>query len=97
MCAQVYLFHSFLTDEERRHILSLAAPEMKRSTVVGAGGASVVDTIRTSYGMFIRRLHDPIIERIERRISIFTQVPIRCAPSCRAGAVSARADEARDQ
>jgi hypothetical protein len=26
--------------------------------------------------MFIRRLTDPIIERIERRISLVTQVPI---------------------
>ena len=30
---------------------------MKRSTVVGPGGASVVDPIRTSYGMFIRWAH----------------------------------------
>ena len=28
--------------------------QMKRSTVVGSGGAGVVDNIRTSYGMFIR-------------------------------------------
>jgi hypothetical protein len=27
---------------------------MKRSTVVGAGGKSVTDNIRTSYGTFIR-------------------------------------------
>ena len=27
--------------------------QMKRSTVVGPNGASVVDDIRTSYGMFI--------------------------------------------
>ncbi len=72
----MYVIHGFLTDEERRHILTLAAPEMKRSTVVGAQGQGVVDNIRTSYGMFIRRLADPIIERIERRISLFTQIPI---------------------
>lgn len=26
--------------------------------------------------MFIRRLHDPIVERIEKRISVFTHLPI---------------------
>lgn len=29
--------------------------QMKRSTVVGNSGNGVVDDIRTSYGMFIRR------------------------------------------
>ncbi|KAJ9522493.1 hypothetical protein QJQ45_008335 [Haematococcus lacustris] len=73
---KTYIFHNFLTDEERVHMLTLAAPEMKRSTVVGGAGAGVVDDIRTSYGMFIQRLHDPIIERIENRVSLFTQLPV---------------------
>lgn len=51
-------------------------------------GQSVVDPIRTSYGMFIRRMSDPIIERIERRISVFTHLPmshqedIQVRPDC---------------
>ena len=49
---------------------------MKRSMVVGAHGEGVVDNIRTSYGMFIRRLQDPIIEGIQRRISMYTQTPM---------------------
>lgn len=32
-----------------------ACMQMKRSTVVGNQGNGVVDNIRTSYGMFIRR------------------------------------------
>ncbi len=70
------MFHSFLMEEERKHVLTLAAPEMKRSTVVGGNGSGVVDGIRTSYGMFIPRLHDPIIEGIEKRISVFTHLPV---------------------
>ncbi len=50
---------------------------MKRSTVVGENGESVVDEIRTSYGMFVRRLEDPVIERIEKRISLATMVPMQ--------------------
>lgn len=49
---------------------------MRRSTVVGKKGEGVVDDIRTSYGMFIKRLNDPIIERIERRISLVTHYPV---------------------
>ncbi len=49
---------------------------MKRSSVAGEGGKGVIDEIRTSYGMFIRRLQDPIIERIERRIALYTQLPL---------------------
>ena len=43
--------------------------QMKRSTVVGAGGASVEDSIRTSYGTFLKRLQDPIVERVEERLA----------------------------
>jgi hypothetical protein len=46
---------------------------VRRSQVSGAGGAGVVDNICTSYGMFIRRLQDPIIEN---RISMATHLPI---------------------
>ncbi len=53
-----------------------ARVQMKRSTVVGAGGASVVDNVRTSYGAFLRRLSDPIVANIEKRISMWTHVPI---------------------
>lgn len=73
---RAFYFHNFLTHQERAHILRQAAPYMKRSTVVGQKGEGVVDEIRTSYGMFIRRLQDPVIERVERRISLWTHLPI---------------------
>eukprot|EP00798_Chlamydomonas_sp_ICE-L_P022227 gene22227-29292_t len=73
---QVYYFHNFLTEEERSHIIRLAAPMMRRSTVVGEKGDSVVDEIRTSHGMFIRRMADPIIERVEKRIALMSQQPL---------------------
>ncbi|EFJ45289.1 prolyl 4-hydroxylase, partial [Volvox carteri f. nagariensis] len=73
---RAYLFHNFLTKAERAHMVRLAAPKLKRSTVVGNDGEGVVDEIRTSYGMFIRRLADPVITRIEKRISLWTHLPI---------------------
>ena len=37
-------------------MIRLAAPLMKRSSVVGTGGEGVIDEIRTSHGTFIMRL-----------------------------------------
>ena len=55
-----------------------AAPcaQMRRSTVVGANGSSVRDGIRTSYGTFLRRLQDPTIAAVERRLAVWTQLNI---------------------
>ncbi|KAI7844137.1 hypothetical protein COHA_002272 [Chlorella ohadii] len=50
-----------------------AESRLKRSTVVGAGGQSVVDTYRTSYGMFIKRHHDPVISTLEERVALWTK------------------------
>ena len=73
---RAYYFHNFLTKAERGHLVKLAAPKLKRSTVVGNDGEGVVDNIRTSYGMFIRRLQDPVVARIEKRISLWTHLPV---------------------
>ncbi len=43
---RVFIWHNFLTEQEARHIIKLAVPQMKRSTVVGAGGRSVEDSYR---------------------------------------------------
>lgn len=73
---QVFYYHNFLSTPELKHVISLAAPQMKRSLVSGEHGKGVIDNIRTSYGMFIRRFHDPIIEKIERRVALWTQIPM---------------------
>jgi len=49
---------------------------MKRSTVVGDGGDSVEDSIRTSHGTFISRLRDPTIAGIQHRVAQWTQLNI---------------------
>ena len=48
---------------------------MKRSTVVGANGGSVVDDYRTSYGTFLNRKRDPVLADIERRVSEWVMLP----------------------
>jgi prolyl 4-hydroxylase len=49
---------------------------MRRSTVVGPHGESVIDNYRSSYGMFIRRMYDPVITSIEERIARLTHLNI---------------------
>uniref|UniRef100_A0A7R9VYF6 Fe2OG dioxygenase domain-containing protein n=1 Tax=Chlamydomonas euryale TaxID=1486919 RepID=A0A7R9VYF6_9CHLO len=49
---------------------------MRRSTVVGAGGKSVEDSYRTSFGTFLRRCQDEVVERVENRVAAWTHIPL---------------------
>eukprot|EP00887_Chlorella_sp_A99_P002710 scaffold6.g2710.t1 len=71
-----FLHHNFLTQEEADHLVKIAKPYMKRSTVVGAKGDNVLDDIRTSYGTFLRRLQDDIVTRIEERVADWTKLNV---------------------
>jgi prolyl 4-hydroxylase len=72
---RAFIYHNFMSEEECNHLMQLAAPQMKRSTVVGANGSSVEDDYRTSYGTFLRRLQDPIVADVERRLATWVQIP----------------------
>ena len=50
--------------------------QMRRSTVVGPNGTSVTDNIRTRYGTFLTRMQDPIVEKIENRLTAWTHLPL---------------------
>ncbi|PSC72823.1 Prolyl 4-hydroxylase subunit alpha-1 [Micractinium conductrix] len=73
---RAFVYHNFMTEEEADHIVSLAKPFMRRSTVVGAGGESVEDQIRTSYGTFLKRLQDPVVAAVEERIATWTKLNV---------------------
>lgn len=73
---RAFIYHNFLSDEEAEHMKRLAAPTMKRSTVVAANGSSVLDDYRTSYGTFIKRQADPVIEDIEERLAEWARIPV---------------------
>eukprot|EP00195_Chlamydomonas_chlamydogama_P013578 CAMPEP_0202891606 /NCGR_PEP_ID=MMETSP1392-20130828/1619_1 /ASSEMBLY_ACC=CAM_ASM_000868 /TAXON_ID=225041 /ORGANISM="Chlamydomonas chlamydogama, Strain SAG 11-48b" /LENGTH=352 /DNA_ID=CAMNT_0049575405 /DNA_START=201 /DNA_END=1259 /DNA_ORIENTATION=+ len=72
---RVFIYHNLLSPEECLHIRKLAAPQMRRSTVVGQNGSSALDDIRTSYGTFIRRLADPVLEAVEYRVADWVRLP----------------------
>jgi len=72
---RAFIYHNFLSKAEIRHVLKLAGPQMKRSTVVGPNNTGVVDNIRTSAGTFLMRNQDPIITAIEQRLSAWSHLP----------------------
>ncbi|CAL5197445.1 unnamed protein product [Lathyrus oleraceus] len=74
---RAFLYHNFLTKEECEHIINIAKPHMKRSTVVdNETGKGFNSSIRTSSGTFLPRGHDKIVEKIEKRIADFTFIPV---------------------
>ena len=74
---RVVLFGGLLSDEECDELVALAQPRMARSeTVVNATGASEVNQVRTSDGMFFQRGENALCERIEQRIATLLNWPV---------------------
>ncbi|KAL9247443.1 hypothetical protein vseg_020875 [Gypsophila vaccaria] len=76
---RIIVLHNFLSHEECDYLREIALPRLQVSTVVDTKtGKGVLSEVRTSSGMFLR--HDerkyPIIEAIEKRISVYSQVPV---------------------
>lgn len=73
---RVFYYPKFATEKECDHIIEIAGSFVERSKVVGANGQDIVDTARTSYGTFlIRQAHDPIVRKLEDKISKWTHLP----------------------
>jgi|LakMenE18May11ns_1017448.scaffolds.fasta_scaffold9950534_2 prolyl 4-hydroxylase len=73
---RIFLIKNFLSEEECDHVMSIATPQLTRSTVVDGHGGGVVDPIRNSAGMFVRRRSDSIITRIENRLANISMLPV---------------------
>jgi prolyl 4-hydroxylase len=75
---RVFYYHHFLTDEECDHIIKLGSPSLTRSLVIGEGGKSVENPVRTSYGTFLigSALNDPVVINVEKRLADWTQIPV---------------------
>lgn len=69
------LLHSYgnshwCVEEELTHVSVIA--QLRQSTVVGAHGESVLDTVRTSRGTFLRRNTTPTIAAVEARLALWS-------------------------
>lgn len=49
---------------------------MKRSSVVGKDGSGAIDSVRTSFGMFVPRMRDDTVARIEQRIAAWSNTTV---------------------
>jgi prolyl 4-hydroxylase len=75
---RVVLFGGLLTDAECDAMIEEARPSLARSeTVVNATGGSEVNPARTSEGMFFQRGQSPLIQRIENRIAMLLNWPVK--------------------
>lgn len=73
---RVFLYRNFLSAAECDYIISKGLSEgLRRSTVV-AGDSGTVSQARTSSGKFLRSTNDPVLQRIEERVAVFSQMPV---------------------
>jgi prolyl 4-hydroxylase len=76
---RVFLFEQFLQEFECDHLIQLAQPLMKPSSVVNSEtGAAYVDEVRTSKGCFLfanQHKEDGILKSIYQRLAMVTQIP----------------------
>ncbi|CAA2957490.1 prolyl 4-hydroxylase 1 [Olea europaea subsp. europaea] len=76
---RIIVFHNFLSTEECDYLRELAKPRLQVSTVVDTRtGKGIKSDVRTSSGMFLshEERKKPLIQAIEKRISVYSQVPI---------------------
>lgn len=76
---RIILFHNFLSMEECDYLRAIAKPRLQISTVVDTKtGKGIKSEVRTSSGMFLNSPERkyPIIQAIEKRIAVFSQIPV---------------------
>lgn len=76
---RIILFRSFLSPEECDYLIAIARPRLGKSTVVDVNtGKGIESKVRTSTSMFLTSAERkyPMIEAIEKRISIYSMVPV---------------------
>eukprot|EP00239_Pterosperma_sp_CCMP1384_P010266 CAMPEP_0197864902 /NCGR_PEP_ID=MMETSP1438-20131217/43353_1 /TAXON_ID=1461541 /ORGANISM="Pterosperma sp., Strain CCMP1384" /LENGTH=382 /DNA_ID=CAMNT_0043483281 /DNA_START=103 /DNA_END=1251 /DNA_ORIENTATION=- len=73
---RAYLYHGFISEAEADHIVELAKPKVRRSTVVDSETGEVkTDPIRTSEQTFLMRGQDKVVTDVEERIASFAMIP----------------------
>lgn len=75
---RIVLLRNFLNQKECDHLIAEAESRLERSDVIDEeSGGGIIDDARTSQGMFFEnRGSDPVIRRIEEKISHLTLMPV---------------------
>ena len=73
---RVIVFGNLLSHEECDALIELAQPKLTRSlTVDNKTGGDELNAARTSDGMFFARAENPVVERVEKRLSELLRWP----------------------
>jgi prolyl 4-hydroxylase len=73
---QVIVFGNLLSPEECDDLIALAQPKLTRSLTVDIKtGGDELNAARTSDGMFFARAENPVVERVEKRLSELLRWP----------------------
>ncbi|XP_043704602.1 probable prolyl 4-hydroxylase 7 [Telopea speciosissima] len=73
---RAFLSEGFLSEEECDHLINLARYKLEKSMVAdNESGKSIMNEVRTSSGMFLRKEQDEIVKSIEARIAAWSFLP----------------------
>ncbi|XP_026438850.1 prolyl 4-hydroxylase 1-like [Papaver somniferum] len=76
---RIIVLHDFLSSEECDHLIAIARPRLHPTKVQDAETGKVIKSDnRTCFGKFLSKQEskNPIVQAIEKRISVFSQVPV---------------------
>ena len=66
----------FLSDDECAHLIEIARPRLRQSTIVSDGERGTLDTQRKSGSAFLDQSGDRVVQGVKRRIAELTDTPI---------------------
>eukprot|EP01104_Vermistella_antarctica_P005039 TRINITY_DN15449_c0_g1_i1.p1 TRINITY_DN15449_c0_g1~~TRINITY_DN15449_c0_g1_i1.p1 ORF type:complete len:279 (+),score=47.59 TRINITY_DN15449_c0_g1_i1:266-1102(+) len=66
---RVVLFHDFLSHEECDRLIEAGRSRLKRSQVVSASKEMRLNTARTSYGAWVGKNDDPVVQILQQRVA----------------------------
>mmetsp|Transcript_6250 Transcript_6250/g.23035 ORF Transcript_6250/g.23035 Transcript_6250/m.23035 type:complete len:334 (-) Transcript_6250:322-1323(-) len=73
---RAFIWRGMASREECEHMIAISKDKVKKSTVIDQKtGKSVVDPYRTSSGMFLSKAQDEVVEAIEERMAMFSELP----------------------
>ncbi len=74
----VHLYDDYLSEEEIRHLMLVAAPQLQRA-LVSDGSEGAISADRTNRNCWIQHHHDQVISRLCLRISTLVGLPLNHA------------------
>ncbi len=72
----IVVLGNVLTEEECDALVALCQPQFARSTVLAADGSAELHPERTSQGAFLKRGEDPLVARIDARLTALANWPL---------------------